>query len=108
MSELKKISRFEFAIMKIADPVEAEKHEPYTEVEELEFREQKLIASAKLMSVKKWINLKNVLKEFKCGYSDLIIKSSTDELKPTIVGGIVYFFRDDLEKIFSYKVKRSN
>ena len=33
---MKKISRFEFAIMQVVDPVEAKKYKPFTEKEELE------------------------------------------------------------------------
>lgn len=103
-----KVSRFEYAIMKIADPIEAEKHEPYTEQEEIEFREQKLISSAKLVVIKKWMKLSEVLKEFKCGYKDLILKSSSQKINPIPISGDIYFFRDDLEKEFEYKHKRNN
>lgn len=53
---MKKISRFEFAIMQVADPIEAEKHQPYTEAEELEIRSNKLLNDAK----KIFVDTKNV------------------------------------------------
>lgn len=68
-------------------------------------REIKIIASAKLMTVKKWMKLSEVLKEFKCGYKDLILKSSSQVINPIPIGNDIYFFRDDLEKVFIYKTK---
>lgn len=38
----KKISQFEFAIMQIASPKDAENHEPYTDSEELNIRRNKI------------------------------------------------------------------
>jgi hypothetical protein len=53
---MKKISRFEFAIMQVADPIEAKKNQAYTEKEELEIRSKNLLESAKEIYVETKIN----------------------------------------------------
>ena len=58
---MEKLSRFEFAIMQVADPIEAEKHQAYTENEELEIRSNKLLESAKEI----FIDTKNLKLEVK-------------------------------------------
>lgn len=44
---MKKISRFEFAIMQVADPKESENYHPYTEDEEISMRENNILDTAK-------------------------------------------------------------
>ncbi len=46
-----KISRFEYAIMKIACPDEIENFEPYTESEEMEVRRNELLNQAKKLKL---------------------------------------------------------
>lgn len=52
METPKKISAFEFAIMKIADPEEAKKHQSYTREEENKIRVDKLMNQSKRMYIK--------------------------------------------------------
>lgn len=46
-----KISRFEFAIMEVADPIEAANYEPFTEQEELQQRRDKLLDAADKLKI---------------------------------------------------------
>lgn len=58
-----KISRFEFAIMEVASPDEANDYEPRTEQEELNLRQKKLLTQVINLSIhnaRNWIPVANV------------------------------------------------
>lgn len=51
MEAKKKISRFEFAIMSVADPESLDQFESYTEEEELQMRKDKLMKQAEDLNI---------------------------------------------------------
>lgn len=57
---------------------------------------------------KKWLNPKEVFKNFNCGYKDLLIKVSNSKLNVLPISGEIYFDRAELEKIFDLKMSQKN
>ena len=49
---------------------------------------------------KLWLKLSEVFKVYKTTYNQIIIEITLGKIKPTIVGGVVYFNNEELKKCF--------
>lgn len=49
---------------------------------------------------KLWLKLSEVFKVYKTTYNQIIIEITFGKIKPTIVGGVVYFNNEELKKCF--------
>lgn len=54
-------------------------------------------------SRKLWLKLSEVFKVYKTTYNQIIIEITLGKIKPTIVGGVIYFNNEELKKCLKNK-----